>query len=504
MKRQRAVFGWTGCLAVSLVSCLFFVSVTCGAQARSAVVQHARSDSRTETASVTALFVSDIHFEPFWDPSKASQLATVPATEWKPILASPASADRALRFTELQVACHARGTDTPDSLFQSSLQAMRANASDARFMTISGDLIAHEFSCKYARVFPHSRPEDYRAFVRKTLEYVLMEVHSAFPGMPVFAALGNNDSDCGDYQLDPNSGFLRAVGQLFSASFPPAERESAERSMATGGFYSISLPPPLQHAKLLVINDLFFSAKYQTCRGKSDPAPANAQLEWLRAELTKSRVNHEHVWIVGHIPPGIDPYSTAIKMRNVCAGQAPEMFLSSDQLPDLLKNFGDVVQLAVFAHTHLDELRILKTPQAGPGVAIKMVPSISPINGNSPSFTVATVDATTATLKDYRVFTASNQTGINAEWRQEYEFAKDYQQPAFTAETVEKLVDSFKADQLAQAAGSRNYLHDLGLHERAFLIAPFWPQFVCGLSNYTAASYKACVCSNAQAVSGGK
>ena len=46
-------------------------------------------------AAVTALLVSDVHFEPFRDPAKVPQLATAPASGWSAILAAPASPDQA-------------------------------------------------------------------------------------------------------------------------------------------------------------------------------------------------------------------------------------------------------------------------------------------------------------------------------------------------------------------------------------------------------------------------
>ena len=84
-----------------------------------------------------------------------------------------------------------------------------------------------------------------------------------------------------------------------------------------------------------------------------------------------------------------------------------------------------------------------------------MVGSISPINGNNPSFTVAEIDAATAQLKDYQVFVASNQTGVDTQWSEEYDFAKAYKEPAFTAATVADLVAGFKADPTAQSAQAR-------------------------------------------------
>ena len=75
------------------------------------------------------------------------------------------------------------------------------------------------------------------------------------------------------------------------------------------------------------------------------------------------------------------------------------MFLYSEKLAEVLAANSDVVKLAIFAHTHMDELRILKSENGTqgavtePGVPVKMVSSISPINGNAPSFTIARVES---------------------------------------------------------------------------------------------------------------
>ena len=178
---------------------------------------------RPTAGTVEALFVSDIHFEPFWDPAKALQLAAAPVTEWNTILAAPDTAGRKARFAELEKACPTRGEDTHYALYASSLQAMRRDAGDAKFVIVSGDLMAHSFSCKFAALFQNAAPGEYRAFVEKTIEFVVNSLREALPGVPVYAALGNNDSDCGDYQLDANSEFLGSLAGEFTHGFGRAD-----------------------------------------------------------------------------------------------------------------------------------------------------------------------------------------------------------------------------------------------------------------------------------------
>ncbi len=451
-------------------------------------------------AMVAALMVSDIHFEPFWDPAKAAELAAVPVTQWSAILAAPDSPDRARSFAQLQEACDARGADSSYPLLASSLEAMRANAGGTNFITLSGDLMAHSFGCKFNSIFPHATPSEYQAFVAKSIEFVELELHTSFPDAALYTALGNNDSDCGDYRLDAHGALLADIGPQIVADLrgPESERKQALRTFEDGGYYSVPLAAPIHDARMMVLDNVFMSKKYRSCSGAPDAKAAADQIAWLRDQLKAARRDHEKVWVMAHIPPGVDPYSTALKMRDVCGGESPEMFLSSGVLADTLADFGDVIQLAIFAHTHMDELRLL-LPAMGsdksPAVPVKMVSSISPVDGNNPSFTVARVDAANADLVDYQVYAASNQTGVHTLWSKEYDFRDTYHEPAFTAPSVADLITGFRIDGGAHGQASQNYLRNYFVGDRSAMLTQFWPQYVCTLANSTAEAYRSCVCS---------
>jgi sphingomyelin phosphodiesterase acid-like 3 len=510
MTKTQRTGVWHGVLAICIAAG-FAAAAAPGVRAQAAATEKPAKvgSAAVESANVEALLVSDIHFEPFWDPAKTEKLMTAPVSGWNAILAEPASADQAARFEELQTTCKARGADTSYALYRSSLTAIHEDAKDAKFVVLSGDLIAHNFSCKFGATFPKATPGEYRTFVEKTIEYVMREMRAALPGVPVYAALGNNDSDCGDYELDANGAFLAEIGKIFSADFPANERADALRDFSAGGYYNVRLPVPMEHTRMLVLDDLFMSRQYATCGGKADAAPAAAQIAWLTEQLDAARRDHEKVWVMSHIPPGVNPYATATKVLDMCAGGKPTMFLNSEALPEAMASYGDVIELAMFAHTHADEMRLLKPAVGDPkgGVAIKMVGSISPVNGNNPSFTVAEVDAATAQLKDYRVFVASNQTGPDASansnagtlWSEEYDFAKTYKEPAFTAATVADLVAGFKADPTAQSSASQSYIRNYGSGSGgARAIGAFWQPYTCALRNDGADAFRSCVCQGGQ------
>jgi sphingomyelin phosphodiesterase acid-like 3 len=453
--------------------------------------------------TVPALLLSDIHFEPFADPGKVPALVGAPAGKWPAILAAPPSPDREQRFAALQTTCHTRGVDTSYTLLQSSLHAMQDHAAGAAFVTVSGDLISHAFSCKYDTLFPHPKPREYESFVAKTLEFVIASLRTALPNTPIYAALGNNDTACGDYQLDARSPFLTTVGATILQDLPPAQQKPALQTFALGGYYSASLPSPLAKTRLIVLNHLFMSEKYSSCGGTPDPAEIDEQLAWVRQELALARQNHEKVWIMGHIPPGVNASSTAAKMRNICAGQPPVMFLSSERLENLLLQFDDVIELGIFGHTHMDELRLVKPsaggehPASSKGLAIKMVPSISPVDGNNPAFTVARIASASSVLADYEVYFASDQSGVDAKWLPEYDYAQTYHKTSFSAAAVAELITAFLADPTAKTEESQAYIRNFFVGDRSAELKFFWPQYACALSNLSPKDFAACVCSNA-------
>jgi len=450
--------------------------------------------------TIPALMVSDIHFDPFHDPGKIQQLADAPASQWNAILAAPPSANQKQAFDALQQQCKLRGVDTSYDLLQSSLQAMRARQPDAKFMTVSGDLMAHAFSCRFKALLPQSTQSDYQSFALKTLSFVVSSLQTTFPKMPIYVALGNNDSGCGDYKLDAGSDFLAQAGKIVAGALPPSQQQDAIKQFGEGGYYGIAMAAPMKDTRILVVNDVFLSPKYTTCGGLPNTTAASTEMDWLKQQLASAQQAGQKVWMLGHIPPGVDAYSTVAKLKNVCADAKPVMFLSSGAMDDLMLEHASAIRLGIFAHTHMDELRLLQpeggdpSPNADHSVVLKLASSISPIDGNNPSFTASRINPSTATLEDYEVFVASNQTGVGATWPEEYDYARTYHQPQFSPATVQDTVVKFQADREAKQKISEDYIHNYFPGDRSRELTPFWPQYACSLANSTAKSYAACVC----------
>jgi sphingomyelin phosphodiesterase acid-like 3 len=457
--------------------------------------------------TVPALMLSDIHFEPFYDPVKTVQIFSAPINRWSAILDSAPTPTREKDFATLNDVCHSRGLDTSEVLWRSTLRAMQVHATTATFVTVSGDLLAHEFECKFKRTFPTASDQDYVLFTANTIRYLVRGLQSAFPARPLYVSMGNNDSGCGDYREDRNSAFLNKVAKIVTASLPPDDREENLRDFAIGGYYNAPLPREIPHARILVLDDLFSSYKYTSCNNKPGEYASNQQIAWLRSELADAREKKQVVWVMAHIPPGIDLYRTLGK-GYVCGKTQSANFFANEKLGAVLAANDDIIRLAVFAHTHTDELRLINedsqpadgseqgkpgTP-VGPGVAVKLIASISPVNGNKASFTVARIDPATATMIDYTVFAASNLTGQNATWSKEYTFSETYHQPSFTPATLKLMTDAFRNDLTASTPESNAYLRNLYVGDRAPILKPFWPEYTCALTHNSGQGFADCVC----------
>jgi sphingomyelin phosphodiesterase acid-like 3 len=463
--------------------------------------------------TIPALFLSDIHFDPFADPALVPKLNAAPAADWATILVTPASATQQTDEAAVQKACPVRGNDTSAVLWRSSLQALHAQASHARFATLTGDLLAHDFDCKYRILVPAATPADYLTFIEKTLVYVFSTLRSTLPGVPIYTALGNNDTACSGNHLDANSEFLARIAPILADALdvPNAARPPILRDIASGGFYSTLISGPhtgiTTPTRLIVVDNLFFLSEYGTCARTPDRSEEAAQITWLNTQLAEARTRHENVWVIGHIPPGVSLYTTFLQRRNICGGQPPAMSLDSEKLAQALADNADIVRLAIFAHTHSDAFALIPPnlgdpppvtplrPHLGLGVPVKVVASISPVNGNNPSFTLATVDPATATLRDYTVIEASNLTGIDTTWAKQYTYSEDYAEPDFSPASLANLIATFRADPAAESSASQAYLrHHYSTGAAAAVLKTFWPVYVCAMDHDSGPSFTACAC----------
>jgi sphingomyelin phosphodiesterase acid-like 3 len=456
-----------------------------------------------QLATVSAVMLSDLHLDPFHDPAKVPLLVKAPVEQWEAILRSPDSATQEADFAEVQKACKGKQTfDSPYALLISGLKAAKAQAPDARFVTVSGDLLVHDLDCRYraAMKLPKATGDDQSvsaAFAEKTTVFVMKQVEQVFAGAPVYVALGNNDSRCKHNRLDVRDDYLKATGQAVIdglVGVSAADRKLALATYDSGGYYGVTMAAPMGPTRLLVLDDIYMMSGYSNCEAdNTDQKGAREQLAWLTKELDGARQRGERVWVLGHVAPEINPRSALARGIGLCASGSVEGYLSSDALANSLTSHADVVRLALFGHTHMDELHLLGSKEAG--VPMKVVASVSPVDGNTPSFTVGRVAPASAMLTDYTVYTASNMTGIGTTWAKEYAFDETYGETSFSAEALGDLIGRFRADTSGTGAASVAYQTHFFKGHAPIPLGPFWQGYVCSLDHSTGDGFKVCVCS---------
>ncbi len=443
-------------------------------------------------AQVPVVMLSDVHFDPFHDPAKLPQLRAEPVDRWPAILSAPATPTQAADLDALQTACNARALDTAWPLFQTTLRAAHDAERRPTFVTLSGDLLTHEFACRFQHLAPDASAQDLAAFAAKTVTFVMAQLRGAFPRTPVYGALGNNDSGCADYRESAGDAFLQTAAPTLATVATTPE-----------GDYSVLLPAPLQRTRLIVLQDIFESRQFTTCGDSADRSPEKSQIDWLRTQLADARAHGEHVWVMSHVPPGVDVYTSfrryLLQPAEMCNAK-PTPFLADTTLADALLDYADTVRLALFGHTHMDEIRLLHRDADGTPTATvpaKLVPSVTPFFSNHPAFLVATVDPQTAVLKDWRTIVSPGAEGSTPPWAEGYRFTIAYHLPDFSAASALKLADTFTADKLGQSPQSTTfrqhfYAGDVGLY--ALGLAQIWPAYACSIRNHRPSAVHSCIC----------
>lgn len=215
---------------------------------------------------------------------------------------------------------------------------------------------------------------------------VFQTVQNDFPSIPLFYIFGNNDSldtHFGPFYSDTPVGLWHSMydvarssgwtdgflsnGNVCGGGTYPCLITSTEDSRL--GHYSAYIKPSL---RLIGINSIVFSNE------REDLTEADAQLElnWVAGQLLAAHQNHESVLLATHIPLGF-------KQED---GDTLE-WMAGDHASflQLISQYKEEIIGMLAAHTHMDELKIMRTSPQNNIAAMLNSPALCTYSGNAPA-----------------------------------------------------------------------------------------------------------------------
>jgi len=400
----------------------FIVELILSAAVSFALCQDAaRAEDAAETGCL--LWISDIHFDPYAG-GEVVRLANDSKTDWR----DHSEWGAILRSMPVNAVCAPAGNDANDFLLQKVLKGAAAElAGKPDCILITGDFLAHNFNAAYfsRNHLPVSLTTAtlFNRFVDQTLAYLAWSVAKAFPGVPVIAALGNNDAYCGDYGIRGDSGFLTTTHQTFQKYFLP---DLSKDFVTYGGCYAAAIPGT-DH-KFVVLNSIPFISDYPETWSIAGIKPLNSAYSPLRSvdivdefnwltETMDACADNQKVWIACHIPPGVSCYGGSQNWpRPVMYGtkQVPFVNEFSDFYLSRRQHFAGVLT----GHSHNAEFKLIRDNKSNDPVSfVVMAPSIGRNHGNNASFGTVRFNRSTLAIEDYTTGSNSRSPQIACTYR---------------------------------------------------------------------------------------
>ena len=428
------------------------------------------------------LIVSDIHFDPFADPAIVDALVDAEVDAW------PAIFERSQESGFAQY-----GADANYPLMSSALGAARRLLPRPDFVLYPGDYLAHGFETKFD-TYAGGGQEGYERFVIKTMTFVSDQLHEALPEVPVYGTLGNEDSICGDYMVEPGQKFLAAVGELWGAQ---SAHPDAFADFGVGGYYAVP-HPTVPDRDLIVLNNVFWSTNYEDRCNPEGGDPGAVQLAWVEWTLYRTKLGGRTASLLFHIPPGIDSYSSS-HGHGACRADVTPFLKDAYAQPflALLERYRDILDDSFSGHTHMDDFRVMATAAGEPVLLTHITPAISPIYQNNPGFGLVLYDRASGDLIDYATVYLTNLATAGrsepAKWAVEYTFRGAYGYTVYDPKTAGALARAIRSDPAVRD----DYIAFFPV-KTASSDPPInqqnWQAFACAQTELTAAAFADCYC----------
>ena len=431
------------------------------------------SDNHNQVQSFPVVVFSDVHFNPFYDPSLFKALVAVEADQWATVFQ-----------TSTITAPSVWGADTNYPLLVIALSSIKQNMGASPCIIFTGDIIGHDFPKTFFELYGSQNPPNdadvvaMKDFTDKTVAFFMEQVRSTVGDIPVMFAVGNSDSYIGAL---PEPSFLSNTAELYYTKFlnGAADQQTFLNTFTSGGYYSADLPG----TNLLVIglNTVMFNYDF----GDIEKSAVDAELSWFDLQLASAKAAGKKVWLLMHIPPGADKYETAQSVdANGHITTATMMWNQDYQTSflQILSKYPDLITQMLTAHTHMDEYRIVS-----PGILAETTPSIAPYFGNNPAFKIFTFSQDTFKSTDYSIM--NYDLAINPEhFNSYYTFSAAYLMQGFLNDSLWQLYPELATENAKQQLYRGHYFsgHNYTIPvTNTFnpITDKTWPVYWCGIGH---------------------
>ena len=269
--------------------------------------------------------------------------------------------------------------------------------------------------------------------------------------------------------------------------------------------------PTLPHVRIFSLNTVFFSYRYHAAMFSAGCATVpstggNDLFAWLESNLAKAKADNDKVWLMFHIPPGIDGYMTMLKYMSLskenslsapalCSKAIVPMWVPTwtSEFDSLLEKYHSTVTVGLAGHTHTDDFRIIG--KEGVNQAFILVnPPISPVYGQNPGFRVVKYkdDGTLADQTTYYLTNLSTASStVPGEWEREYTFSHRWKMKTLDYASLQAVYNEVSTQPKARDEWFKLYNVS---HPPEHVPAEGLRGLYCVMSSLDLKSYEACYC----------
>ncbi|KAM9320148.1 acid sphingomyelinase-like phosphodiesterase 3b [Gastrophryne carolinensis] len=314
--------------------------------------------------------------------------------------------------------------DSPRTLINSSIYAMKTILPDPDFILWTGDDTPH---------VPNEQLSE--KAVLDIVEWLTNLIMEVFPTTKVYAALGNHDFHPKN-QLPAQS---NVIYDRISEFWKPWLKAESISTFQKGAYYSEPLVNTGVASRVLILNTNLYYDSNSITANMMDPSE---QFSWLENQLIDASQNGEKVYIVGHVPPG---YFEKKREKAWFRENFNKRYI------EIIQKYFTVIQGQFFGHHHTDSYRMFYNNAGDPISTIFIAPGVTPWkttlpgveNGaNNPGIRVFEYDRNTLHILDMITY-YMNLTFANKEsprWEKEYRLTEAFLVPDGSPQSMHTML----------------------------------------------------------------